>query len=215
MRVAGLDLSLAGTAAVVLGDDGRVSSALAFTSTARDVTRCPPWLELRRASSVPQGDLVADYHRTTDVADALRVFLRARLSTGSPVGIEDHAFGARGTALYQLGHLHGIVRRDVVSALACRFLLLGVGEVKLAATGRGNAEKADVVAASRDAVDTSQLSRPLQEAVADAYAVARLAWHVERARRRPGDVEPLPPSLRRLILGTTNRAGLIQRPWIG
>lgn len=209
-RVAGLDLSLAGSAAVVLDDDGRPSSALVFSSVARDALRPPPWLEVRRATSVPRGDTVADYYRTTDVADALRVFLRARLSTGSVVGIEDHAFGARGTAIYQLGHLHGIVRRDVVAALACRFLLLGVGEVKAAATGKGNAEKAAVVAASIGELDLEGLSRGAREALADAFAVARLAYHLERLRAG-GALSSAPGDVARLV----TRGGLLARPLIG
>lgn len=209
-RVAGLDLSLAGTAAVVLDDDGRPSAALVFSSVARDTLHRPAWLEVRRATSVPRGDAAADYHRTTGVADALRVFLRARLPTGSVVGIEDHAFGARGTAIYQLGHLHGIVRRDIVSALACRFLLLGVTEVKAAATGRGNAEKAEVVASAIGALGIEELSRATREALSDAYSVARLAWHLERLR----DGRPLsstPGDVARLI----TRGGLLDRPLIG
>jgi len=209
-RVAGLDLSLAGSAAVVLGDDGRPSAALVFSSVARDTLHRPAWLEVRRATSVPRGDVVADYHRTTGVADALRVFLRARLPTGSVVGIEDHAFGARGTAVYQLGHLHGIVRRDIVSALACRFLLLGVTEVKAAATGRGNAEKAAVVAASIGELGLDKLSRATCEALADAYSVARLAWHLERVRSGRA-VSVLPGDVARLV----TRGGLLDRPLIG
>lgn len=209
-RVAGLDLSLSGTAAVVLDDDGRPSAALVFSSVARDTLRAPAWLEVRRATSVAKGDAAGDYHRTNEVADAVRVFLRARLRTGSVVGIEDHAFGARGTAVYQLGHLHGIVRRDVVSALACRFLLLGVGEVKLAATGRGNAEKAEVVAASIGALELDGLSRPTREALADAYAVARLAYHLERLRAGRSTSSSVPGDVARLVA-----AGLLDRPLIG
>lgn len=208
-RIAGLDLSLAGSAAVVLDDDGRPSAGLVFSPVGRDALRRPPWLDVRRSTSVSKGDAVADYYRTTDVADALRVFLRARLPTGSIVGIEDHAFGARGTAIYQLGHLHGIVRRDVVSSLACRFLLLGVTEIKAAATGRGNAAKDEVVAASIGELDLEDLSRHSREALADAYAIARLTYHLERVRSgaspssAPGDVA-------RLI-----SRGLLDRPLIG
>lgn len=208
-RIAGLDLSLAGSAAVVLDDDGRLASALVFSPVGRDLLRAPIGVEVRRSTSVRLGDAAGDYHRTADVADALRVFLRARLATGSVVGIEDHAFGARGTAVYQLGHLHGIVRRDVVSALACRFLLLGVGEVKQATTGRGNAEKAEMIAAVRSELDLDSLSKHSREALADAFAIARLTYHLERLRSgaspssAPGDVA-------RLV-----SRGILDRPLIG
>ena len=210
-RIAGLDLSLAGTAAVVLDDDGRVSAALLFSSTARDRDVAPSWIELHRATSVSRGDTAGDYARTAGVAEAVRVFLRRHLPTSSIVGIEDHAFGARGTAIYQLGHLHGIVRRDVVAALACRFLLLGVGEIKLSATGRGNATKADVVASSIGSLDVGKLSRPSREALADAYSVARLAYHLERLRAGRASTSSVPGDIARLV----TRGDLLDRPLIG
>lgn len=196
-RIAGLDLSLAGTAAVVLDGNGRPAGALVFSPVARDrAVAARTGVELHRAERVQTGDAVADYQRTAGVADAVRVFLRNNLHTGAVVGIEDHAWGAKGRAVYQLGHLHGMVRRDVVG-LGCRFLLLGVPEVKAAATGRGNADKADVVAAAVPAFELGELSRHAREALADAYAVARLTWHLDRLRRGastaqlPGDVARL------------------------
>lgn len=209
-RVAGLDLSLAGTAAVVLDDDGRPSAGLVFSPVARDARAGLEWVEVRRASTVRLGDAAADYARTVEVADAVSRFLRARLPTGSVVGIEDHAFGARGTAVYQLGHLHGIVRRDVVAGLGSRFLLLGVGEVKRAATGRGNAEKAEVVAASIGRLELGELSRHAREALADAYAVARLTYHLERVRSGRSTSSELPGDVARMVAG-----GLLERPLIG
>lgn len=209
-RVAGLDLSLAGTAAVVLDDDGRVSAALAFSPIMRDRSAAPPWLELHRSTSVASGDAAGDFARTAGVAEAVRVFLRRHLPTGSIVGIEDHAFGARGRAIYQLGHLHGMVRRDVVSSLSCRFQLLGVGEIKLAATGRGNATKLDVVNAVGH-LALGSLSRQCREAIADAYSVARLAFHLERLRSGRATIAALPGDLARLVA----RGDLIDRPLIG
>ena len=212
-RIAGLDLSLAGTAAVVLDSDGRPANLLAFTSTARDLRLDRPGLDLHRATHVRTGDAVADYHRTADVADTVRAFLRRHLSTGATVGIEDHAYGAKGRAVYQLGHLHGMVRRDVVG-LGCRFLLLGVGEVKQGATGRGNAEKAAVVDAASTMLSLEGLSRGAQEALADAYAVARLAWHFDRVRRGATGA-PLPGDLVRLFSPSKGRPGLVDRALIG
>ena len=206
MRVAGLDLSLAGTAAVVLTHDGRLSSALAYTSSARDSARRPSWLTLMRSTTVARGDIVGDYRRTTEVAEAVRVFLRGQLSTGTVVGIEDHAFGAQGTAVYQLGHLHGLVRRDVVASLGCRFLLLGVPEVKRAATGHGSATKCEMVTAAASDIDLAGLSVGLRQGLADAYAVARLTWHVDQLRRH-GNAPPA--ALSRLV------RGLAPRPLIG
>lgn len=210
-RIAGLDLSLAGTAAVVFDDDGRVSAALLFSPIVRDRDVAPPWIELHRSTSVASGDAAGDFARTAGVAEAVRVFLRRYLPTGSIVAIEDHAFGARGRAIYQLGHLHGMIRRDVVSSLSCRFQLLGVGEIKLAATGRGNATKADVVASSIGELDVAALSRPSREALADAHAVARLAFHLERIRSGRASISSLPGDVARLV----TRGDLLDRPLIG
>lgn len=211
--VAGLDLSLAGTAAVVIGSDGRPSALLAFSSVARDFARAPAGVELHRATSVPRGDAVADYERTASVADAVRVFLRRHLHTGAVVGIEDHAFGAKGAAVYQLGHLHGVVRRDVVG-LGCRFLLVNVTEAKRSATGRGDAGKADVVKAAAQSLELEGLSRGVQEGLADAYAVARLTWCVDRVRRGLTTPSSLPGDVAR-VLSTPRGAGLLERRLIG
>lgn len=212
-RIAGLDLSLAGTAAVVLDSDGRPAGLFSYTSVQRDLPLVRPGLELHRATHVRTGDAVGDYQRTTEVADTLRAWLRRQLSTGAVVGIEDHAYGAKGRAVYQLGHLHGVVRRDVVG-LGCRFLLLGVGEVKQAATGRGNAEKAAMVEAASSMLALDGLSQGVREALSDAYAVARLTWHFDRVRRGAGGA-PLPGDLVRLFSPSKGRPGLADRPLIG
>lgn len=213
--IAGLDLSLAGTAAVILDGGGRPARALVWSTVQRDQGFATDGLEIVRAERVQTGDVRADYLRTAGVADAVRRFLR-RLPTGSVVGIEDHAFGAQGRAVYQLGHLHGMIRRDVVG-LGCRFLLLGVGEVKQAATGDGAASKATMVDALGEVlggfVELDRLSRSAQEALADAYAVARLAWWIEYARAHADAT--LPPSVARLVWPTKKRPGLIDRPAIG
>jgi len=194
-RVAGLDLSLAGTAAVVLDGGGCLASALVFSTVARDAKQARDGLTVCRATRVTSGDSAGDYFRTAGVADVVRVFLRDNLQTGAVVGIEEHAFGAQGRSVYQLGHLHGMIRRDVVN-LGCRFLLLNVAEVKAAATGRGNAEKAEMVAAAADALELDGLSRGACEALADAYAVARLAFWLDRMKRTS---TVLPPAVARLV----------------
>lgn len=213
--IAGLDLSLAGTAAVILDGGGRPAGALVFSTVKRDLSLARSGLEVHRSETVSTGDIVGDYRRTAGVADTVRAFL-CRLPTGAVVGIEDHAFGAKGRAVYQLGHLHGIMRRDVVS-LGCRFLLLGVGEVKLAATGDGAASKATMVDSLGEVLDGfldefDRLSRPAQEALADAYAVARLAWWIERARANPDAT--LPPAVARLVWPSKKRPGLLCRPLV-
>lgn len=213
--VAGLDLSLAGTAAVLLDGGGRPARALVFSTVKRDRSLARPGLEIVPAERVARGDLAADYRRTVFVADTVRRFLSG-LTPECVVGIEDHAFGAKGTAVYQLGHLHGLVRRDVVG-LGHWFLLLAVSEVKQAATGSGSADKAAMVAALGEVFDGfldqfDWLSRGAQEALADAYAVARLTWWVERARASP-DVE-LPPVVARLVWPTKKWPGLIDRPLV-
>lgn len=214
--VAGLDLSLMGTAAVILDGGGRPAETLVFSSVQRDQSLSRPGLEVVRSLRVARGDIVADYCRTVLVADTVRRFLSG-LTPECVVGLEDHAFGARGTALYQLGHLHGLVRRDVVG-LGHWFLLLAVSEVKQAATGSGSADKAAMVHALGEVFDGvldefDRLSRPAQEALADAYAVARLAWYVERARANTDAT--LPPAVARLVWPAKKRPGLIDRPLIG
>lgn len=213
-KIAGLDLSLAGTAAVVLADDGSVFSMLAYSSVERDFKQpARPGLVLHRATHVKRGDASSDYYRTAGIADVLQKFLRTSLVTRAVVGIEDHAFGAQGAHIYQLGHLHGMVRRDIVS-LSCRFVLLNVKEVKRAATGKGNAEKDEMVRAAQAAMNLEGLSQKVCEGLADAYAVARLTFWLARFNSGMA-VSAMPGDIAAAATPAKGGASIMQREIIG
>lgn len=216
--IAGLDLSLAGTAVVVLDDNGRPSSCLAFSAIKRDTAHAPTkhglHIEIHPARAVTKGDTVADFMRTSSVSGAVQMFLRKQLRTGALVGIEDHAFGAKGAHIYQLGHLHGMVRRDVVRD-AFRFVLLNITEVKQAATGKGGADKDQMVEAAAKALPLADYSRGVQEGLADAYAVARLTYFLDRAKRGAMTLSCLPPTMQKLMIDTKKKRGLLSRAVVG
>jgi len=216
-RIAGLDLSLSGSAGVILDDTGRPAAVLAYTSSARDLERAEgsALFTLHRSTVVHRGDTEGDFRRTLGVADSLRNWLCRHTSTGSLVGLEDHAFRAQGAAVYQLGHLHGIVRADVVRALASSFVLLSVSEVKRAATGSGTATKDAMVTALGADVDVSSFTAPVRQGIADAYSVARVTWFLDRVRRGTIGTSSLPGDLARMLAPSKGRPGLLERTVVG
>jgi len=101
--------------------------------------------------------------------------------------MEDHAFNAQGSSVYQLGWLHGLIRFGLNDGgLRCKgpvlpFRLYPPQSLKQIATGKGNAKKDEMIAAAIDAgVPCGVLGRPKPaEDVADAYWCARLL-HAEK-----------------------------------
>ena len=174
---AGLDLSLAGTGGVLLGSHGAVISTLAFSTSAREAQRSKEPHIVLASLPVRQGDIHAMWARTVSVAAAIRAWLNEYAEPACLVGIEDHAFGARGTSIYQLGHLHGLVRRDLQEKNK-RWLLISPTELKAAVTGKGNADKNAMMRKATPGLDQEMFGASTRNNVVDAYWLARLtaAW---------------------------------------
>lgn len=174
---AGLDLSLAGTGGVLLDAKGDLVSVLAFTTSKREADKAKPWQVMIPSPTVKQGDPKAMWARTVLVAAAIRKWVGENSEPGCLVAIEDHAFGARGTSIYQLGHLHGMVRRDLQD-LDLHWLLVAPTELKAAVTGKGNADKKAMMAVPTPKLDQSAFGASTRNNVVDAYWLARLmmAW---------------------------------------
>lgn len=209
----GLDLSLAGTAAVAINEKGRVKRILAFSSAKRELLDARPDVDICRAPAAPLGDPQASWNRTRQVARIVRHWVAQQADDTAVVGLEDHAYGARGTAIYQLGHLHGLVR-DYLSANLLPFLLVEPTTVKLYATGAGRAEKADVIRATLNAgFDVGDFGASTRHNVADAYWIAQLArvWNEAGPSVKRLDLASLPPHQRRVFLPSKRAPGLLAR----
>ena len=220
MKVAGLDLSLSGTAAVVLNEDGSPAAIMAYSKRRQDVVNINNrdhgdgvWRRVHPAIVVDNPS--DDFFRTSSVADAVTDMLRHHLPTGSVVAIEDHAFAAKGAFIYQLGHLHGMIRKAIVSTLACKFMLVGVSESKCAMTGNGKAEKQDMVNAAPPSLRLDMFSNDISHNIADAYAVARVAQCILAFKSGRMQMDDIPPSIACMMLPGKNRIGLLSKQLIG
>lgn len=208
----GLDLSLNGTAGVMLDDAGKVVRVLAFSTSAREVARFADSVavELHLSPEVHAGDTRGSWARTVGVAHRVHDWL-ARVAPGDArVAIEDHAWGARGTAVYQLGHLHGLVRRDV-QGLGLPFLLVEPSALKRAATGSGSADKAQMIVATETAgFAVRQFLGSTRHNVADAYWLAHVmrSWDALRIGARSRVTSP---SMLSVLLPGKRQPGLLAR----
>lgn len=212
----GLDLSLTGTGAVHLDSEGRVLDVLAWSTSDREVERAksakrPYSLELHRSREVEQGDAHASWLRTAAVSDTIRRWLDRHAPAGTHVAIEDHAYGVRTNAVYRLGHLHGLVRYSV-NSLGLPFLLVEPTTVKFFATGKGRAEKEDMIAATRlFNIDLSDFGASTRHNVADAFWLAHIirTWH--GLREKQVFLEDLPAHQARVFAPRKNLDGLLAR----
>lgn len=77
----------------------------------------------------------------------MRDAVLARVAGSELVVIEGYAFGAKGSAVINLGELGGVIRLALADA-RYRYVEINPSSVKLFATGKGNAKKDEVLAAA-------------------------------------------------------------------
>lgn len=209
---AGLDLSLAGTAGVLLDAQGKVVSVLAFSTSKQEVKRAKAPYVLHLSPEVKQGDAKAMWARTVAVADAVEAWMGEWGEPGCLVAIEDHAFGARGTSIYQLGHLHGLVRRDL-QYMSKKWLLVAPTELKAAVTGKGNADKAAMMSIPTPGLDQKILGSSTRNNVVDAYWLARLmlAWSEVGSAFGAAEKSLIPDTFLKVMHPHSKRPGLLAR----
>ncbi len=207
---AGLDLSLAGTGAVMLDSAGELISVLAFSQSAREVKNSKAPYSLRLSPPVKQGDPRSMWKRTVQVASEIEAWIKQHAAPSCLVGIEDHAFGARGTSIYQLGHLHGMVRRDLQEA-GLRWLLIAPTELKAAVTGKGNADKKAMMEVPTPKLDQSRFGATTRNNVVDAYWLARLTMAFAEIQVDAGTALAVPGTFVKVLLPHSKRPGLKSR----
>lgn len=206
---AGLDLSLAGTGGVLLDENGDVVSILAFSTSKKEVEKARGGRDMIVLSpEVKKGDARAMWRRTIFVHDVIKEWLGMWAETGCLAAIEDHAFGARGTSIYQLGHLHGLVRH-ALHARGMRWLLVAPTELKAAVTGKGNADKNAMMKVPTPGMKQEGFGSSTRNNVVDAYWLAKLmlAWSDAQC----DDWDAIPESVTKVLRPHAKRQGLMAR----
>lgn len=208
----GLDLSLAGTAGVLLDEVGEIVSILAFTTSRKEAKAYASGTRdhVLLSPEVKQGDPAAMWKRTVSVANEVADWLNLWADAGCLAGIEDHAFGARGTSIYQLGHLHGLVRYGLQQK-GRQWLLIAPTELKAAVTGKGNADKQAMMAVPTPKLDQEAFGASTRNNVVDAYWLARLTMAYAECQTDQGTLNAIPGSFAKVLLPHAKRPGLMAR----
>lgn len=205
--VVGIDQSSAGTAAVALEmDTGFLKGKMFFVPTKRDAT------DMRDEGAilspkVAAGDEPGRVARLANLRDKLVSFLISQ--NPSHVACEDYAL-ARQAHVHGLGEVGGVVR------LLCwdyqiPLRLYDVQALKIFATGKGNAQKAEMVAAvAHDYLDFSNYGKaPKFEDAAgnltDAYVIAQMLRTELLLRSGVYTLQQLPENHRRVYQRTTKQ----------
>lgn len=207
---AGLDLSLAGTGGVLLDAKGEVVSVLAFSSTKKEVDGARKPYVILPSPPVSMGNPRSMWKRTVWVASKIYEWMETYAEPACLVGIEDHAYGAKGTSIYQLGHLHGMVRRDLQDC-GKHWLLIGPTELKSAVTGAGKADKKAMMSVPTPKLDQSALGSSTRHNVVDAYWLARLAMAYAECKVDSGTMNALPETFINVLKPHAKRQGLLAR----
>lgn len=199
--VVGIDQSASGTAAVSLVD-GNLDRILFFADTkkkAREILRefgdpnramrppvagDPNAIHVVEPIIVKGGDEVAKTIRLRRIRDNLTRFVS--LVNPTHVAFEGYSMTRAPVASRVLGEVGGIVR-VLLADLGVPFRVYGIESVKTFATGKGNAEKADMILACRDRWDEPNFlvygkTEGAAGNLADAYVIAQLL-HLELAVR--------------------------------
>ena len=207
----GLDLSLAGTGGVLLDIHGEVVSVLAFTTSKREAEKGRGGRDMIVLSpEVKQGDVHAMWRRTVSVQHTIKEWLAKWTEPRCWVAIEDHAFGARGTSIYQLGHLHGLVRHGL-QQMGMKWLLVAPTELKAAVTGKGNADKNAMMQVPTPKLDQKSFGSSTRNNVVDAYWLARLMMAYAECQVDKGTLNAVPGSFAKVLVPHAKRPGLLRR----
>ncbi len=207
---AGLDLSLAGTGGVLLDAKGEVVSVLAFSTTQKEVDAARKPCVIHPSPRVLRGDTRAMWNRTVWVASKIQEWMETHAEPACLVGIEDHAYGAIGTSIYQLGHLHGMVRRDLQDC-GKNWLLVAPSELKSAVAGTGRADKKVMMSVPTPKLDQSSFGLSTRHNVVDAYWLARLAMAYAECKVDTGTMNALPQTIVNVLKPHAKRQGLLAR----
>lgn len=179
-RIVGLDLSPRGSGVVELDELGHVERRLFFTGTKGLVAQWKDEPDHRAILSphVTEYDEAGQFQRTIDTTETVLQFIAE--CAPAVVAIEQIPFSATGKHRDQLYWLHSLILYGLTSGglafneKARPLRYYRASDVKLFATGKGNAQKPDMVAAADGAgFDCSRYEDPGED-LADAFWVARM-----------------------------------------
>lgn len=217
-RYLGCDLSLNHGAFVEIDSERQEPRFWFYCSTKKD-SKHPCGAALAKLKK--EGDL--DFHAVSRLAEIRRIAKKA-IHTCNPdfIGLEGYAFSL-GNRAHQLGELGGVIR------LLCwdesiPFRVHDPSTVKLYATGKGNAEKEEMIQAMyeawlevNDLYDyRTSLPKTTLEDVADAHAIASMLSIEDCLRRGMTQLSDLPEHRIRAFNRITkaNPINLLGRDWI-
>lgn len=232
----GVDLSLIGTGCVLLEHapdqpSPIIKGIMFFTKTKGDYKR---W----QSAPIPDGkmftrDLIIDcylsddvgtetssWQRTVRVAESVLDLVQRFQPTA--IAIENHAYGAQGASVYELGHVHALLRYGLnagglqFNGPNMPFRLYGPERIKTFATGKGSAPKElMVIEAERQGFPCTAFGTEPMKNLADAFWLAKLLhleWNIREGRV---PLEALTKKMRELFTKKTgNLPPLLDRPFV-
>jgi len=206
----GIDQSARGTAAVAIVD-GKMAGLFFYADTKTKAAEIRKSLDSKDITVLDPIEVKAadEWGRVERLAH-LRGCLRAFLRRWNPVNaaLEDYAL-SRKAFVHFLGEVGGVVRLEFRAA-EIPFRAYDVQAVKMFATGRGDAEKADMVLACRDrweGLNFLEYGKTEKAAgnVADAYVIAQLLRTEILIRAGVVKLEDIREEERRTFLRTTKQ----------
>ena len=223
--VIGIDQSANGTAAVALAD-GRLERFLFFADTKksfRELGRVPEPHRVVGYTAVEPvvvkgDDEVAKTIRLRRIREELRRFVASVGPTH--VAFEGYSMTRAPVASRVLGEVGGIVR-VLLADLGIPFRVYAIESVKTFATGKANAEKADMVLACRDRWDEPNFlkygkTEGAAGNLADAYVIAQLLHLELEVRAKRVVLEDLDADSRAVLQRTTPKkqpVAILEQPF--
>lgn len=132
------------------------------------------------------------------------------------VGLEDYPLKAAHRA-HQMGEIGGAVKDVITDEAGVLLRLHGPESVKIAATGKGDAKKEEMIAAAKEAgFDFSSYGGDACEDLSDAYFIAELLRQEVLVSRGLVSLADLTPHMRKVFLRVTKAhpVNLLDRPWL-
>lgn len=220
--VVGIDQSANGTAAVALRD-GALAEIVFFADTKRSAkevrVRNEIWVRVVDPVVVKGGDEVSKALRLRAIREELTRFVA--IIGPTHVAFEAYSMTRAPVASRVLGEVGGVLRL-LLSDLGTRYRIYEVDAVKMFATGKANAEKADMVLACRDRWDEPNFLRYGKTEgaagnLSDAYVIAQMLRLELLVRSGEVAVEDLEPAAKAVFLRTTPKkqpVAILETPFV-
>lgn len=227
--IIGLDLSLRGPGIAVLLDGGKLLHASAWTDLKglqKDYRHLLSWFKISKNTEADRQhriDMIVDW--VCGSVDGL-----SRVAESVHVALEGYAFSKRSTGLSDIHELGGAVKGWLWSR-GVPYRVYDPMTIKLAWTGKGNADKRDMLEACGRAYrdlwvggpghllglgELAERDEMVASNIADAVLIAALLHEELELKAGRSRLDHLDPSLRRVMIRTTKSEpeALVSRPFI-